>query len=468
MATIRANTVESPETPETPVTLRYMLPVISASTLGTAIEWFDFFFYGFLSVTVFPAVFFPQLDPFAGIIASFGTNFVGFVARPLGGAFFGWFGDRIGRKATLAATLLLMGIATILIGILPGYASIGLAAPLLLSLLRFLQGIGLGGEWGGSVLLSLEYSDDRRRGFWTSWPQTGVAIGLGLSALSVLLFKSLFPGDAFESIGWRIPFLQSSVLVIVGLYIRLRILETPSFTKVKHEQHISKAPLLDVFRYNWREILLCTLARSGETASFYIFTSFVLTYAVQAVKMDLSAVYIGLAFSSLVGLALMPLFALISDHVGRKLWFTLGTILMAAFAFPYFLLMQTKNPLLQLLALIFSFGVCVSWLYGPEAALISERFSTRLRYSGASLGYQLASITAGGPAPIVATYLLANSKTFGGGFAAAAPPYTLIALYIILISTISLVAVQFLKEYTGKPVAVDGVCDVQHEAQSSR
>ena len=184
--------------------------------------------------------------------------------------------------------------------------------------------------------------------------------------------------------------------------------------------------------------------------------------------MDLSAVYIGLAFSSLVGLALMPLFALISDHVGRKLWFTLGTILMAAFAFPYFLLMQTKNPLLQLLALIFSFGVCVSWLYGPEAALISERFSTRLRYSGASLGYQLASITAGGPAPIVATYLLANSKTFGGGFAAATPPYTLIALYIILISTISLVAVQFLKEYTGKPVATDGAYDIQHEAQSSR
>jgi MFS family permease len=410
MATMPVNTGESP------VTLRNMLPVISASTLGTAIEWFDFFFYGFLSVTVFPAVFFPKLDPFAGIIASFGANFVGFVARPLGGAFFGWFGDRIGRRATLAATLLLMGIATILIGILPGYATIGIAAPLLLSLLRFLQGIGLGGEWGGSVLLSLEYSDDRHRGFWTSWPQTGVAIGLGLSVLSVLLFKSLFPGDAFESIGWRIPFLQSSVLVIVGLYIRLRIMETPAFTKVKHEQRISKAPLLDVFRYNWREILLCSLARSGETASFYIFTAFVFSYAVQVAKLDLSLVYTGLALSSVVGFALMPLFAL-----------------------------------------IFSFGVCVSWLYGPEAALISERFNTRLRYSGASLGYQLASITAGGPAPIIATYLLANYKTFGSGFAAAIPSYTLIALYIILISMVSLVAVQFLKEYAGKPVAADGV-----------
>src|SRR5438128_863615 len=217
-----------------PVSLRTMLPILSASTIGTAIEWYDFFLYGFLAATVFPKLFFPELDPVTGTIAAFTTNFVGFLARPIGGAFFGWFGDRVGRKSTLIATLLLMGIATALMGLLPGYGQIGLAAPILLALLRFLQGAGVGGEWGGSVLLSLEYGDDRRRGFWASWPQTGVPVGLGLSAGVVLLFRNLlFPGAAFDSIGWRIPLLLSVVLILVGLYIRLRILETPAFARVK-------------------------------------------------------------------------------------------------------------------------------------------------------------------------------------------------------------------------------------------
>ncbi len=449
MATIGMTTTEQP------VTLRKMLPIISASTLGTAIEWYDFFFYGFLAVTVFPATFFPTLDPLVGILAAFSTNFVGFVARPLGGAFFGWFGDRIGRKATLAATLLLMGSATMLMGILPGYAAIGIAAPLLLSVLRFLQGIGLGGEWGGSVLLSLEYGDDRHRGFWASWPQTGVAIGLAISALSVLLFQSLFPGDAFASVGWRIPFLQSSVLMIVGLYIRLRIQETPAFARVQREGRVAQSPLFEVVRYHWREILLCTLLRSGETAPFYIFTTFVLSYAVQVAYVDASLLYTGLALAAVVEFVAMPTFALISDHIGRKVWFTLGTVLMAAFAYPYFLLLQTKNTVLVLVALIFSVGICVSWLYGPEAALIAERFGPRLRYSGASLGYQLASITAGGPAPIIATYVLAHYKTFGSGFAAGASSSLLIALYIVCMSIVSFIAAQLLKEYAGKATATD-------------
>ena len=447
MATIRVTTSGRS------VTLRRMLPIISASTLGTAIEWYDFFFYGFLAVTVFPAVFFPTLDPLVGILAAISTNFVGFVARPLGGAFFGRFGDRIGRKATLAATLLLMGSATMVMGVLPGYAAIGLAAPLLLALLRFLQGIGLGGEWGGSVLLSMEYGDDWHRGFWASWPQTGVPIGLALSALAILLFKSLFPGDAFAGIGWRIPFLQSSLLMIVGLYVRLRIPETPAFARVQREQREAKAPLFEVVRSHWREILLCTLLRSGETAPFYIFTTFTLSYAVQVVHVDSSLLYSGLALASVVALVAMPAFAFISDRVGRKRWFTLGTLLMAAFAFPYFLLLQTKNPLLVLFALIFSVGICISWLYGPEAALIAERFGPRLRYSGSSLGYQLASISAGGSAPIIATYVLANYKTIGGGFAAGAPSYLLIAFYIIFMSIVSFVAVQLLREYAGKATA---------------
>lgn len=436
---------------------REMLPIIGASTLGTAIEWYDFFFYGFLAVTVFPAVFFPTLDPFIGILAAFSTNFVGFVARPLGGAFFGWFGDRIGRKSTLAATLLLMGSATMLMGILPGYAAIGVAAPLLLSLLRFFQGIGLGGEWGGSVLLVQEYGDDRHRGFWTSWPQTGVPIGLALSALSILLFQRLFPGVAFASVGWRFPFLQSSILMILGLYIRLRIQETPAFTKVQCEQRISPTPLREVVRDCWREILLCTLLRSGETAPFYIFTAFALSYALQSLQVDPTLLYIGLILASVVGVCSIPLFAVVSDRVGRKRWFTLGTVLMAAFAFPYFRLLQTKQPGLILCALIFSVGICISWLYGPEAALIAERFAPRLRYSGASLGYQLASITAGGPAPIIATYVLANFKTVGEGVAAGAPAYLLIALYIIVMSLISCIAVQFLREYAGEATAQDSI-----------
>src|SRR2546421_4049928 len=201
-----------------PVAVRSMLPILGASSIGTAIEWYDFFLYEFLAATVFPNLFFPELDPVAGTIAAFTTNFVGFLARPIGGAFFGWFGDRVGRKSTLVATLLLMGIATALMGLLPGYAQIGLGAPILLSVLRFLQGAGVGGEWGGSVLLSMEYGDDRRRGFWTSWPQTGVPVGLALAAIAVLAFQAIFPGTAFESIGWRIPFFLSVVLIFVGLY----------------------------------------------------------------------------------------------------------------------------------------------------------------------------------------------------------------------------------------------------------
>jgi MFS family permease len=449
MATIRAKTGERS------VNFRQMFPVITASTFGTAIEWYDFFFYNFLAVTVFPAVFFPTFNPLVGALAAFSTNFVGFVARPLGGAFFGWFGDRIGRKATLAATLLLMGGATMLIGILPGYATIGLVAPILLALLRFVQGIGLGGEWGGSVLLTLEYGDDRHRGFWASWPQTGVPIGLAFAALVILLFKSLFPGDAFVELGWRIPFLQSSLLLIVGLYIRLRIPETPVFAKVQREQRIARVPLFEVVHCYWREILLCTLLRSGETAPFYIFTTFVLTYAVQIVHVSSSLLYIGLALASVVDMASLPMSALCSDHVGRKRWFTLGTLLTAAFAFPYFLLLQAGQPLFVLFALVFSLGICHAWLYGPEAALIAESFGPRLRYSGVSLGYQLASITAGGSAPILATYVLTNYKTIGGGFAAAAPPYLLIALYMIAMSVISCIAVQLLKERAGKAAAQD-------------
>jgi metabolite-proton symporter len=434
------------------VTVRSMLPVLGASTIGTAIEWYDFFLYGFLAATVFPKLFFPELDPVAGTIAAFTTNFVGFLARPIGGAFFGWFGDRVGRKSTLIATLLLMGIATGLMGLLPGYAQIGLAAPLLLSILRFLQGAGVGGEWGGSVLLSMEYGDDRRRGFWTSWPQTGVPVGLALSALAVLAFQALFPGSAFLSIGWRIPFLLSFVLILVGLYIRLRILETPAFTQVKQEGRVSHVPVLEVFRHYWREIILSALLRSAEQAPFYIFTTFLLAYGVKTLNLSTGLLYTALVITAIISFVMMPTYSAISDRVGRKRWYMIGCVLMAAFAFPYFILLQTKLAVIVVIVIVLSISLFHDWLYGPQAALISERFGTRLRYSGASLGYQLASITAGGPAPIIATYLVANSKTLIGP---TAPSYTLIACFIIFMSVVSFISTAVLREYAGREAAQD-------------
>ncbi len=436
-----------------PVTVRGMLPILGASTIGTAIEWYDFFLYGFLAATVFPKLFFPELSPVAGTIASFTTYFVGFVARPIGGAFFGWFGDRIGRKSTLIATLLVMGIATALMGFMPGYTSIGLAAPILISILRFLQGAGVGGEWGGSVLLSQEYGDDRHRGFWTSWPQTGVPIGLALSAGARLAFQALFPGAAFNSIGWRIPFFLSILLVLVGLYIRLRILETPAFRQVKQEGRISHVPVLEVFRHYWREIILSALLRSCEQAPFYIFTTFILSYGVKTLGLNSGLLYLGIIITAVFSLVMMPTYSSISDRVGRKRWYLIGCVLMAAWAFPYFLLLQTKSAVIVVVAMVLSISLFHDWLYGPQAALIAERFGTRLRYSGASIGYQLASITAGGPAPIIATALVAGSAALIGS---GAPTYTLIAVYIIFMAVVSFISTALLRrEYAGKAAAED-------------
>ncbi len=430
-----------------PVSVRSMLPVLFASTVGTSIEWYDFFLYGFVAATVFPKLFFPELNPVVGTIASFTTYFVGFAARPIGGAFFGWFGDRIGRKSTLIATLLLMGIATVLVGFMPGYNTIGLAAPIIVSILRFLQGAGVGGEWGGSVLLSQEFGDDRRRGFWTSWPQTGVPVGLALSAGALLIFKAVFPGTSFDTIGWRIPFYLSAVLIIIGLYIRLRILETPAFRRVQEQGIISRVPVGEVFVHYWREIVLSALLRSCEQAPFYIFTTFILSYGVKDLKLNVNLLYVALIITAAFSFVAMPTYSAISDRVGRKRWYLIGCVLMAAWAFPYFLILQTKIPVVVVIGVILSISLFHDWLYGPQAALIAERFGTRLRYSGASIGYQLASITAGGPAPIIATALLT--------IAIGAPSYTLIAVYIIFMALVSFISTALLQDYTGQAAAPD-------------
>ena len=439
MATLHLENKEDTSTREN------IFPIIVASTLGSAIEWSDFFYYSFLAVTVFPVAFFPRLDPSAGIVASFAANFVGFVARPLGGVFFGRFGDRVGRKSTLVATLLLIGITTMLMGVLPSYTRLGIIAPLLLAILRFLQGVGVGGEWGGSVLLTMEFSDQRRRGFWTSWPQVGVPVGLVLSTASILLFKNLYPGEAFQSVGWRIPFLLSTMLMVVGLYIRLRILETPAFLRLKPRQQ-STNTFLSAWQLYWREILLSALVRSGEQAPFYIFTTFVLSYGMQVLHLDASLLYISLIPAGAISFFTMPVFGALSDRVGRRCTTIYGALMMAFLAFPYFLLLNTGIPILVMLAFALALGFAHACLYGPQASLIAERFPTRLRYTGASLGYQLASIIAGGPAPIIATYLLARSPSQSP----AALAWTLIALYIIVMALISLLAALFLKEYAGR------------------
>nr|BBH87848.1 MFS transporter [Thermosporothrix sp. COM3] len=430
---------------------RQMMTVVLSSTLGTAIEWYDFFLYGTMATLVFPKLFFPESDPLVGTLLALVTFLVGFVARPFGGAVFGHLGDRIGRKSTLVATLLLMGISTLVIGFLPGYDAIGIVAPLLLTLFRLGQGLGVGGEWGGAVLLALEYGHKERRGFWASWPQMGAPIGLVVSTFVVNIVSAM-TGPQFLIWGWRIPFLVSALLVLVGLYIRFKVMETPLFEQVKEQKREAKAPLLDVFRYSTPEVLLSAGARFVEQAPFYLFSVFVITYGTATLKVDNSVVLNGITLGAVLELFTIPLFGYLSDRYGRRLWYLLGCVLMALFAFPYFLLMNSRNSFLIILAIVLSLFIFHSWVYGPQAALIAERFGTRSRYSGASLGYQLAAPFAGGLAPIIALLLL-NGKTSLGALglnhvtiAIGAGSWQAVAIYMVVLSLISFASTWGLKE----------------------
>jgi metabolite-proton symporter len=385
---------------------------VVASTVGTAIEWYDFFLYGTAAALVFPAVFFPGESRFAGVLAAFGTQFVGFAARPLGAAIFGHFGDRIGRKSTLVVTLMLMGISTFLIGLLPGYAQLGVAAPILLVLLRIVQGIGVGGEWGGSVLLSMEWGSVRRRGFMASWPQVGVPLGL-LTSTGMVAWMSDVTGPDFESWGWRIPFLASIVLVGIGLYVRLRVLESPEFTAVKDTPAVSRRPVWEVIRTQPREILTAAFVRMSEQAPFYLFITFVLAYGTRELGLARGELLRDTMIAATLGLLAVPFFGWLSDVVGRRLVYGTGIVLTALYAFPYFGLLNTRESGLVLLAVVLSLFVH-DMQYGPQAALIAESFGTNVRYSGAGLGYQLASVIAGGPAPLIAAYILETTGSSTG------------------------------------------------------
>jgi len=414
---------------------------VIASTVGTAIEWYDFFLYGTAAGLVFGKLYFPNEDPLSATLLAFGTYFIGFVGRPIGAAIFGHYGDRIGRKATLIATLLCMGLATFAIAFVPTYASIGIWGAILLTVLRMIQGIGVGGEWGGSVLLAMEWSRSHgQRGLIASWPQFGVPCGLLLSNLAVLAFSAWATGNDFLVWGWRIPFALSIILVGVGLWIRLGILETPVFQQLLEKDKIEKAPIVEVIKKQPMQIIWSALLRLSEQAPFYIFTAFVFAYAVGTLKMDRNFVLSAVLVAACVSFFTIPLAGHFSDKIGRKRMYLLGVVVMAVFGFIYFWMIGSMSPALVFLAIVLSL-IPHDLQYGPQAALIAEAFTPRLRYSGASLGYQLASIIAGGPAPLIATYLFA---TYKNAYA--------ISWYIFVLAVISFIATLMMPDYTGKAI----------------
>jgi len=416
---------------------------VIASTIGTAIEWYDFFLYGTAAGLIFGKLYFPNQAPLAATLAAFGTYFIGFVARPVGAAIFGHYGDRIGRKATLIATLLLMGIATFLIAFVPTYESIGIWGAVLLTVLRAVQGIGVGGEWGGSVLLAMEWSRTHgQRGLVASWPQFGVPCGLLLANLAVLAF-SAWSGDEFLTWGWRIPFALSIILVGIGLWIRLGILETPVFQKLLDQDKIEKTPILEVIKKQPREIILSALLRLSEQAPFYVFTAFVFAYTVGTLHMSRNFILTAVMVAACVSFVTIPLAGHISDRIGRRKMYLIGVVVMGLFGFLYFGMVDTAIPAAVFIAIVLSL-IPHDIQYGPQAALIAESFTPRLRYSGASLGYQLASVIAGGPAPIIATALFA---TYRSGYA--------VAIYIAACAAISLVAAAFMPDYTGQDISAE-------------
>jgi metabolite-proton symporter len=402
--------------------------VIVASLIGTSLEWYDFFLYGSAAALVFNRLFFPNFDPLVGTLLSFATFAVGFVARPVGGAVFGHYGDRIGRKNVLVATLLLMGVATLLIGVLPTYESIGIAAPIMLVTLRFLQGLGLGGEWGGAVLMALEHGDPKRRGLNASWPQIGVPVGNLLAAAVLGLMSAVLADAAFLSWGWRVPFLLSGVLVIVGLWIRLTITESPLFAELEQRNTKARMPMLDVLRIYPRALLTAIGARIGTDVAFYTFALFILTYVTSELDLPRRAALMAVFIGSACQLALIPLFGALSDRIGRRAVYLLGALGAAAWVFAFFALLDTRSTAAIVAAAVVALLFHAA-MYGPQAAFIAELFSTRLRYSGASLGYQLAGVFGGALAPIISLALL---DRFGTPHAVSL--YVVAALVITMIS----------------------------------
>ena len=403
--------------------------VAIASLIGTTIEWYDFFLYGTAAALVLNQLFFPTFDPLMGTLASLATYSVGFIARPFGGIVIGHYGDKIGRKSMLVLTLMIMGVATFLIGLLPTYATLGPMAAVLLVLLRLAQGFGVGGEWGGAILMAVEHAPAGKRGFYGSWPQIGVPAGLLLSTIVFVPFSRM-PPEEFLAWGWRVPFLLSIALVGVGLFIRVRILETPAFERVKATRQEARQPIVEVLRKYPKEVLLAMGARFAENGAFYLFTVFVLVYATQHVHMDRQIVLTGLIIAATIELAAIPLYGALSDRIGRRPVYLFGAISTAVLAYPVFRLLDTGSPWLVRLALLLGLVLGHAAMYAPQGAFFSELFGTRVRYSGASLGVQLSSVLAGGLSPIIATRLL--QLGYGRGA---------LALYLMGMAAVTIVSV---------------------------
>ncbi|MFI9024588.1 MFS transporter [Streptomyces sp. NPDC053560] len=432
--------------PPSPAGLRR---IVAASLIGTTVEWYDFFLYGSAAALVFNKLFFPDSDPLVGTLLSFLTYAVGFAARPVGALVFGHYGDRLGRKKLLVLSLLMMGGATFAIGLLPTHATVGSAAPLLLTLLRLVQGFALGGEWGGAVLLVSEHGDARRRGFWASWPQTGAPAGQLLATGVLAALTALLPEAAFVSWGWRIPFLLSGVLVILGLWIRLSVDESPVFkaalaqaaARKGTESAAERLPLVAVLRHHWRDVLIAMGARMAENISYYVLTAFVLVYATEHSGLSQQIALNAVLIASALHFAVIPAWGALSDRVGRRPVYLVGALGVAAWAFPFFALVDSGNFGLLLLAVTVGL-VFHGAMYAPQAAFFAEMFATRMRYSGASIGAQFSSVAAGAPAPLIATALLAD---YGSP--------TPIALYVIAAAVLTLIALYAAKETRNRDLA---------------
>jgi MHS family shikimate/dehydroshikimate transporter-like MFS transporter len=416
--------------------------VALASLIGTAIEWYDFFLYGTASALIFARLFFPKFDPLTGTLAAFGTFAVGFAARPVGGIVCGHFGDRVGRRSMLVITLLIMGCSTFLIGLLPTYHQIGVGAPILLVLLRIAQGFGLGGQWGGAVLMAVEHSPHGKRGFYGSWPQIGLPIGLLLSTL-VFGQISKLPEAALMSWGWRVAFLISIILVGIGLFIRLSITEPPVFAEVKQAHRTSRLPIIEALRLHPRNILLVMGARIAENGAFYLFSVFVLTFATMpAIGFSSSMALQAVSIAAFIQVFTIPLFGILSDRIGRRPVYLFGAIFTGVFAFPFFWLIETSVPILLVVSMVLALSIGHGAMYAPQASFVAELFGTRVRYSGLSIGYQLASVIAGGLSPFIAMSLLRQTGS-------SSP----IALYVILMSAITTISVYLAAETAHKDIA---------------